>query len=153
MDKMDRYVTHLEAFLREVKATLSELREEVSGLTVSMKKRPEETLSMLAQMLPIQQMSFLELQYSLPGETRRNPGIRFWLEGPLREKRLRAILFEDTVVWNVSHDLEKLYSELGTFSLQGDRVVGSPGTALSDTPAAESDWKTLLRAVLRTPLS
>ena len=153
MDRTDHYATRLEAFLREVKAALSELHEEESGLTVSMKKRPDEILSMLAQLLPMEQMSFLELQYSLPGEPRRNPGIRFWLEGPLREKRLRAILFEDTVVWNVSHDLEKLYAELGTFSLQGETIVGTPGTALNDKPAAESDWKALLRAVLRAPLS
>jgi hypothetical protein len=31
MDKTDPYATRLEAFLREVKAALSELNEEVSG--------------------------------------------------------------------------------------------------------------------------
>ena len=113
----------------------------------------DEILSMLPQVLPMEQMSFLELRYSLPGRARRNPGIRFWLEGPLREKRLRAILFEDTVVWHVSHDLEKLYTELGTFLLQGDRVVGSPAASLPDKPAADSDWRVLLRAVVHAPLS
>ena len=70
----------------------------------------------------------------------------------MREKRLRAILFEDTVVWNVSHDLEKLYTELGTFFLQGPEIVGRPAAALSGDSVADSDWKALLRTVLRAPL-
>lgn len=93
-----RYSASLDAFLQEVSAALSQLDHEVPQLTVSMKKRPDEILSMLPQVLPFEQMSFLEVQYALPGRSRKTPGIRFWLEGPMREKRLRAILFEDTVV-------------------------------------------------------
>ena len=150
--RVDGYSLSLEAFLQEVSAALSELEQEMPQLTVSMKKRPDEILSMLPQVLPFEQMSFLELQYALPGSSRKTPGIRFWLEGPLREKRLRAILFEDTVVWNVSHDLDKLYTELGTFFLQGTEIVGRPAAALSSEPVADSDWKVLLRTVLRAPL-
>jgi|GEM_PF-5905968 len=150
---MDGYSTSLEAFLQGVSAALSELHHEVPQWTVSMKKRPDEILSMLPQVLPFEQMSFLEVQYALRGNSRRTPGIRFWLEGPLREKRLRAVLFEDTVVWNVSHDLDKLYTELGTFSLQGAEIVARPAAALSCEPVAGSDWKVLLRTVLRAPLS
>ena len=149
---VDLYTASLEAFLGEVSAALSELDHEVPQLTVSMKKRPEEILSLLRQVLSFEQMSLLEVQYALPGSARKTPGIRFWLEGPMREKRLRAILFEDTVVWNVSQDLEKLYTELGTFFLRGRQIVGSPATALSGKPAADSDWKVLLRAVLHAPL-
>ena len=149
---VDGYTTCLEAFLQEVSAALSELGREMPQLTVSMKKRPSEILSMLPQVLPFEQMSLLEVRYALPGSSRRTPGIRFWLEGPLREKRLRAILFEDTVVWNVSHDLDKLYTELGTFFLQGTEIVGRPAAALSGEPVADSDWKVLLRTVLRAPL-
>ena len=104
------------------------------------------------QVLPFEQMSFLEVQYDLTGSSRKTPGIRFWLEGPLREKRLRAILFEDTVVWNVSHDLEKLYTELGTFFLQGEEIVARPAAALSGRPGIDSDWRAILRAVLGAPL-
>ena len=147
------YSTSLEAFLQEVSAALSELDREVPQLTVSMKKRPDEILSMLPQVLPFEQMSFLEVQYALPGRFRKTPGIRFWLEGPLLEKRLRAVLFEDTVVWNVSHDLDKLYTELGTFSLQTPQIVARPAEALSGEPAADWDWKVFLRTVLRAPLS
>lgn len=147
-----RYSASLEAFLQEVSAALSELEREMPQLTVSMKKRPDEILSMLPRALPFEQMSFLELQYALPGSPRKTPGIRFWLEGPLREKRLRAILFKDTVVWNVSHDLEKLYTELDTFFLHGTEIVARPAAALSDEPAADSDWKVLLRTALRAPL-
>jgi len=158
-----RYSASLEAFLQEVTTALSQLLQEVTTalsqldhevpqLTVSMKKRTDEILSMLPQVLPFEQMSFLELQYALPGSSRKTPGIRFWLEGPLHEKRLRAILFEDTVVWNVSHDLDKLYTELGTFFLQGTEIVGRPAAALSGEPVADSDWKVLLRTVLRAPL-
>ena len=147
-----RYSASLEAFLQEVTTALSQLDHEVPQLTVSMKKRTDEILSMLPQVLPFEQMSLLELQYALPGSSRTAPGIRFWLEGPLHEKRLRAILFEDTVVWNVSQDLEKLHTELGTFFLRGREIVGSPATALSGKPAADSDWKVLLRAVLHAPL-
>ncbi len=147
-----RYSASLEAFLQEVTRALSQLDHEVPQLTVSMKKRPDEILSMLPQVLSFEQMSFLEVQYALPGSSRKTPGIRFWLEGPLREKRLRAILFEDTVVWNVSHDLEKLYTELGTFFLQGEEIVGRPAAALSGRPATGSNWKVLLRAVLRAPI-
>jgi hypothetical protein len=153
MDEAERYAAPLEAFLRELKDALSDLRREVPGLTVSMKQRPEEVLAMLPRVLAIEQMSFLELRYSLPGRTRKNPGIRFWLEGPLRAKRLRAVLFEDTVVWNVSHDLEKLYTELGTFSFEGDRVLGAPAAALPGKPASGSDWRVLVRAVLQAPLA
>ena len=149
---VDRYSASLEAFLQEVSAALSELDHEVPQLTVSMKKRPDEILSMLPQVLPFEQISFLEVQYSLPGTSRKRPGIRFWLEGPLREKRLRAILFEDTVVWNVSHDLEKLYTELGTFFLQGEEIIARPAAALSGKPATGSNWRVLLRAVLRAPI-
>ncbi len=152
MDETDGYSASLEAFLQEVSAVLSELEQEMPQLTVSMKKRPEEILSLLRQVLSFEQMSLLEVQYALPGSARKTPGIRFWLEGPMREKRLRAILFEDTVVWNVSQDLEKLYTELGTFFLRGREIIGSPATALSGKPAADSDWKVLLRAVLHAPL-
>ena len=78
---VDRYSASLEAFLQEVSAALSELEREMPQLTVSMKKRPEEILSMLPQVLPFEQMSLLELQYALPGSSRKTPGIRFWLEG------------------------------------------------------------------------
>ena len=149
---VDGYSASLEAFLLEVSAARSELEHEVPQLTVSMKKRPDEILSMLPQVLPFEQMSFLEVQFALPGSSRKTPGIRFWLEGPQREKRLRAILFDDTVVWNVSHDLEKLYTELGTFFLQGTEIVARPAAALSGKPVADSDWKVLLRTVLRAPL-
>ena len=152
MDETDGYSASLEAFFQEVSAVLSELEREMPQLTVSMKKRPEEILSMLRQVLSFEQMSLLEVQYALPGSARMTSGIRFWLEGPLREKRLRAILFADTVVWNVSQDLEKLHTELGTFFLRGRQIVGSPATALSGKPAADSDWKVLLRAVLHAPL-
>lgn len=149
---VDRYSASLEAFLQEVSAVLSELEQEMPQLTVSMKKRPDEILSMLPQLLPFEQMSFLELQYGLPGSSRKTPGIRFWLEGPLREKRLRAILFEDTVVWNVSHDLDKLYTELGTFFLQGEGIVARPAETLSGEPADDSAWEVFLRSVLHVPL-
>jgi hypothetical protein len=149
---VDRYSASLETFLQEVNRVLSQLDHEVPQLTVSMKKRPDEILSMLPRVLPFEQMSFLELQYALPESSRKTPGIRFWLEGPLREKRLRAILFEDTVVWNVSHDLDKLYTELGTFFLQGAEIVGRPAAVLSGEPAADPGWKVLLRTVLRAPL-
>jgi hypothetical protein len=152
MDETDGYSASLEAFLQEVSAVLLELEQEMPQLTVSMKKRPEEILSLLRQVLSFEQMSLLEVQYALPGSARKTPGIRFWLEGPMREKRLRAILFEDTVVWNVSQDLEKLHTELGTFFLRGKEIVGSPAAALSGKPAADSDWKVLLRAVLHAPL-
>jgi hypothetical protein len=149
---VDGYLTSLDVFYQEVTTALSELDHEVPRLTVSMKKRPDDILSMLPQILPFEQMSFLELQYALPGSSRKTPGIRFWLEGPLREKRLQAILFKDTVVWNVSHDLDKLYTELGTFFLKGAEIVACPASALSGKPVADSDWKVLLRTVLRAPL-
>ena len=149
---VEQYSASLEAFLQEVMAGLVELHEQKPQLVVSTKKRPEEILSMLPEVLPFEQMSLLELQYALPGNSRKTPGIRFWLEGSFREKRLRAILFEDTVVWNVSHDLEKLYTELGTFFLQGPEIVGRPAAALSGDSVADSDWKALLRTVLRAPL-
>ena len=148
----NRYSVSLETFLHEVTAALSELHREMPQVTVSMKRRPEEILSMLPEVLPFEQISLLELQYALPGRSRKTPGIRIWLEGPLREKRLRAILFEDTVVWNVSHDLEKLYTELGAFFLQGDEIVARPKAALPGTLTPDSDWKGLLRALLRAPL-
>jgi len=147
-----RYSASLKAFLEEVSAALTELEQEMLQLTVSMKKRPDEILSMLPQVLSFEQMSLLEVRYSLPGTAKKRPGIRFWLEGPLREKRLRAILFEDTAVWNVSHDLVKLYTELGTFFLQGTEIVGRPAAALSAGSVTDSDWKVLLRTVLRAPL-
>jgi hypothetical protein len=149
---VDRTSASLEAFVQEVSAILAELNREIPQWTVSMKRRPQEILSMLPQVLTFEQMSLLEVQYSLPGPSRKSPGIRFWLEGALPEKRLRAILFEDTVVWNVSHDLEKLYTELGTFFLQGTEWVGRPAASLSEKRGTESDWRVLLRAVLRAPL-
>jgi hypothetical protein len=149
---VDRYSASLETFLQEVTRAISQLDHEVPQLTVSMKKRPDEILSMLPQVLPFEQMSFLEVQYTLAGGWRKTPGIRFWLEGPLGEKQLRAILFEDTVVWNVSHDLNKLYTELGTFFLQGKEIVGRPAAALFGETVDDSDWKALLRTVLRAPL-
>ena len=56
------------------------------------------------------------------------------------------------MVWNVSHDLDKLYTELGTFLLQGTEIVGRPAAALSGERLADSNWKALLRTVLRAPL-
>jgi hypothetical protein len=149
---VDRYTASLEAFLQEVSAALTELQQDVPQLTASMKKRPDQLLSMLPRILPFEQMSFLEIQYSLPGTAGKRPGIRFWLEGAKNEKRLRAILFEDTRVWDVSYDLEKLHTELGTFFLQGSEIIARPAAALSGKKAAGSDWRGFLRTLLRVPI-
>ena len=150
-DGVSRYSASLRSFLQEVSATLEELRQGVPGLTVSTKKRPDEILALLPQLLEFEQMSLLEVRYALP-ETSKKPGIRFWLEGPKKDKRLRAVLFEDTVIWDVSYSLEKLYTELGTFSLGEGGIVAHCASALSGKPGAGSDWKDFLRAVLRAPI-
>ncbi len=149
----DRISASLRAFLEELSEALRELGREVPQLTVAMKKRPDQILSMLPRILPFEQMSFLELQYAAAGTSKKRPGIRFWLEGPPQEKRLRAILFRDTRVWDVSYDLQKLYTELGSFILQHGEIVPHPAAALSGTAATDTDWKVLLRAVLRAPLA
>jgi hypothetical protein len=149
----DRYTASLRAFFEEVCAVLEELKHEVPGATVSMKKAPDQILSMLPQLLRFEQMSLLELQYTLPGTPKYRPGIRFWLEGPLHRKRLRAVLFRDTRVWDVSYDLEKLYTELGSFSLCGGGIAPHPAPALPGNPAASSDWKALLRDLLHAPVT
>jgi hypothetical protein len=141
----------LRSFLQEVSATLEKLKQEVPGLDLSTKKRPEEILAHLPKLLEFEQMSLLEVQYLLP-ETSKRPGIRFWLEGPRTGKRLRAVLFKDTVVWDVSYSLEKLYTELGTFRLEGTGILAQLSSAVPGGRDAGSDWRVALRAVLRTPL-
>jgi hypothetical protein len=143
----------IQAFLQEVSAGLQELQREIPGLSVSMKKQPDQLLSMLPRMLEFDQMSLLEIQYSLPGVMNKKPGIRFWLEGANSEKRLRAILFDDTRVWDVSYDLEKLYTELGSFLLQEPAIVARPAPALAERTPSGSDWKAFLRILLRAPIS
>ena len=153
-DEAERAVHYsrlLETFLQEVFRTVESLQQEVRGLTVSTKKRPKEILSMLPQILKFDQMSLLEVQYVLSGTSKR-PGIRFWLEGPLWDKRLRAVLFEDTRVWDVSHSLQKLYTELGIFRLEGAQIIAQPASALSGESAIGSDWRDTLRAVLRAAI-
>jgi hypothetical protein len=150
-EKADPYSGLLQSFLQEVLNTIERLQQGVRGLTVSTKKRPEEILSMLPQILQFEQMSLLEVQYSLSGSARR-PGIRFWLEGPRRDKRLRAVLFEDTRIWDVSYSLQKLYTELGVFRLQEGEIIPQPAPALFGRPALGLDWKACLRAVLRFPV-
>ena len=150
-DGVARYSASLRSFLLEVSATLEELRQGVPGLTLSTKKRPDEILALLPRFLEFEQMSLLEVQYAFP-ETSRRPGIRFWLEGPKKDKRLRAVLFEDTVIWDVSYNLEKLYTELGTFSLGDGGIVAHCAPALSGKPGAGSDWKDFLRDVLHAPI-
>ena len=150
---VDRISASLRVFLEEVSEALTEIRREDPQLTVSMKKRPDQILSLLPRILSFEQMSFLEVQYGVPGTSRSRPGIRFWLEGPPCEKRLRAILFRDTRVWDVSYDLEKLYTELASFLLREGEIVPHPAAALCGKTQVEEDWKGLLRAVLRAPLS
>ncbi len=150
---MDRYRALLEGFLQELSAALRELEQEVPQLTVSMKQEPGRILSMLPQMLAFEHMSFLELLYTPPEPARKRPGIRFWLEGPGNEKQLRAILFEDTRVWDVSYDLERLYTELGTFLLEGSEIVARPAPALSGETEPSSDWKAFLRVLVRAPVT
>jgi hypothetical protein len=150
-DVVARYSASLQSFLEEVSATLEELREEVPGVALSMKKKPDDILALLPRDLEFEQMSLLEIQYVLPGTSKR-PGIRFWLEGPRTRKSLRAVLFEDTVIWDVSYSLEKLYTELGSFSLGSAEIVTHPAPLLSGEPGADSDWKGFLRTVLRFPI-
>ena len=150
-ERVIHYSRLLETFLQEVFKTVGSLQQDVRGLTVSTKKRPDEILSMLPQILKFEQMSLLEVQYVL-SRTSKRPGIRFWLEGPWRDKRLRAVLFEDTRVWDVSYSLQKLYTELGIFRLHDAEIVAQPASALSDGPALGSDWRTALRAVLHAAI-
>ncbi len=150
---MDRYRPLLEVFLQELSAALEDLEREVPNLTVSMKQQPDRILAMLPKMLEFEQMSFLELQYSPPEPVRKRPGIRFWLEGTKNEKQLRAILFSDTRVWDVSYDLEKLHTELGTFLLRESEIVARPAPVLSGESPAPSDWKAFLRVLLRAPVT
>jgi hypothetical protein len=145
------YSRLLEIFLQELFRTLEGLQQDVRGLTVATKKQPEAILSMLPQILRFEQMSLLEVQYVLSGTSKR-PGIRFWLEGPGGKKRLRAVLFEDTQVWDVSYSLQKLYTELGIFRLEGAQIVAQPASALSGESALGSDWRAALRAVLRAAI-
>ena len=150
-ERVAHYSRLLETFLREVFETVESLQQDVRGLTVSTKKRLDEILSMLPQILEFEQMSLLEVQYVLSGTSKR-PGIRFWLEGPRRDKRLRAVLFEDTRIWDVSYSLQKLYTELGTFRLKDADIVAQPASALSGDPASGSDWRAALRAVLHAAI-
>ena len=150
-DLVTRYTALLEALLGEVSATLKGLCREVPGLRASTKKRPEEILSMLPRLLPLHQMSLLEIQYRLPG-TRKRPGIRLWFEGPETRKRLRAVLFPDTRVWEVSYDLTRVSTELGTFLLEGEGIVARPSSAVPGRWKPDSDWREVLRSTLRTPL-
>jgi hypothetical protein len=150
-ERVAHYSRLLETFLHEVFKTVEGLQQDVRGLTVSTKKRPDEILSLLPQILQFEQMSLLEVQYVLSGTSKR-PGIRFWLEGPQRDKRLRAVLFEDTRIWDVSYDLEKIYTELGSFFLEESEIVAHPAAALAGKPAAGSNWRAVLRTVLRAPI-
>ena len=145
------YSRLLETFLQEVFKTVDSLEQDVQGLTVSTKKRLDEILSMLPEILKFEQKSLLEVQYVLSGSSKR-PGIRFWLEGPWRSKRLRAVLFEDTRIWDVSYSLQKLYTELGIFRLEDAGIVAQPSSALSGPPALSSDWRVCLRALLRAAI-
>lgn len=145
------YAPLLESFFHEVTAALGKMRKEVKGLAVSMKKNPGEILSMLPAFLKMEQMSLLEIQYVLPGNAKR-PGIRFWFEGPATNKRLRAVLFEDTRIWEVSYTLQKLYTELCTFSLGDGEIVAHAAPRLSAKPGADSDWQAFVQAVLRSPM-
>jgi len=147
-EQADHHAGFLRTFLQEVANEVESLQEEVGGLTVLMKKRPDEIVSMLPQILQFEQMSLLEVQYVLSGASKR-PGIRFWFEGPRRGKRLRAVLFEDTRIWDVSYTLQKLYTELAVFHFQDGEVIAQPGPALFGRSALPSDWKAWLRAVLR----
>ena len=151
-EQADHYAGLLQTFLQEVANTIESLQQDVGGLTVLTKKRPDEILSMLPQILQFEQMSLLEVQYVLSGASER-PGIRFWFEGPRRDKRLRAVLFEDTRIWDVSYSLQKLYTELAVFRFQDGEVIAQPGPALFGRSALSSDWKAWLRAVLRFPVA
>lgn len=146
-----RYRPLLESFFRELTAALEELCREVKGLAVSMKKNPEEILSMLPRFLPLQEISLVEIQYAVPGTSKR-PGIRFWFEGPEADKCLRAVLFEDTRIWEVSYSLQKLCKELGMFSLGSGEIVAHAAPPLSGKPAGGPHWKVLLRTLLRSPI-
>lgn len=148
-----RYTACLRTFLRELTAGITDLERDVPGLAVSIKKQPEAILSMLPRMLGFQQMSFLEITYSSSKGPRRRPGIRFWLEGPLKEKRLRAVLFEDTRVWDVSYDLKRLYTELAIFVLEEGEWRACPAPSLSGHMPEGSDWRGCLRLLLRAPVS
>jgi hypothetical protein len=150
-ERVSHYSRLLETFLGEVFKAVESLEQDVGGLTVSTKKRPDEILSMLPQILEFEQMSLLEVQYVLSGSPKR-PGIRFWLEGPRGDKRLRAVLFEDTRIWDVSYSLQKLYTELGVFRLEKADIIAEPASALSGTSAIGSDWRTALGAVLRAAI-
>lgn len=150
-DLVASHSASLRNFLEQVWATLEELRREVPGLALSMKKRPDEILALLPEILEFERMSLLEVRYALRGTSKR-PGIRFCLEGPRACKQLRAVLFKDTVIWEVSYSLEKLYTELGTFSLGDGKIVAHPAPFLSGKQGASSGWKEFLRAVLHSPI-
>jgi hypothetical protein len=149
----DRYTACLRTFLRAVTAEITDLERDVPGLAVSIKKQPEAILGMLPRMLGFEQMSFLEITYCLSRTPGRMPGIRFWLEGPLKKKRLRAVLFEDTRVWDVSYDLRRLYTELAVFVLEEGELRACPAPSLSAKIAEGSDWRVCLRLLLRAPVS
>ena len=150
-EQADRYEGFLQTFLQEVANTVESLQQDVRGLTILTKKRPDEIVSMLPQILQFEQMSLLEVQYVLSGASKR-PGIRFWFEGPRRDKRLRAVLFEDTRIWDVSYSLQKLYTDLGVFRLEGAGIVAQSSSAVPSLREASSDWRAALRAVLRAPI-
>jgi hypothetical protein len=150
-ERVHLYSGLLETFFEEVFRTVESLQQDVRGLTVSTKKRPDEILSMLPQILQFEQMSLLEVQYELPGTSKR-PGIRFWFEGPQRGKRIRAVLFADTRIWDVSYSLQKLYTELCIFRFQDAEIVAQPAMALSTRPDLGSDWRAVLRAALRAAI-
>ena len=146
-----RYRPLLESFFLELAAALGELCREVEGLEVSMKKNPDEILSMIPRFLHLQEMSLAEIQYAVPGTSKR-PGIRFWFEGPEADKRLRAVLFEDTRIWEVSYSLQKLCTELGTFSLGDGEIVAHAATPLTGKPGGGPHWRAFLRVLLRSPI-
>jgi hypothetical protein len=148
---LGQYSVLLDRFLREVSATLDDLRQAVPGLAISARERPDAILSMLPRVLQFQQMSLLEVCYVLPGTPKR-PGIRFSLEGPRSQKRVRAVMFPDTRVWEVSYSLQRLFTELGVFRLQGTEIVADPPPPRSANPGDRPDWKALLRQVLQTPI-
>jgi hypothetical protein len=150
---VERYAACLRAFLQEVTAGVTELEREVPGLAVSIKRQPEAILSMLPRMLGFEQMSLIEITCSFSEAPGRRPGIRFWLEGPLKDKRLRAVLFGDTRVWDVSYDLKRICTELAIFVIEKGEWRACPAPSLSGHMPEGSDWRGCLRLLLRASVS
>ena len=148
------YAPRLEAFLAEIARLRAAVEQDHPGARIASKQRPEQLLSMLPRMLPFRQMSLLELRYTLPG-TSRKPGIRFWLEGPEEDKRIRAVFFTDTVIWNVDHDLRKQQDELGSLYLRGTDIEARPPATHGQPPGGDAHrtWNDALRDMLLYPLS